>query len=422
MLFKTYALLKYVGLILGVGGAFLQPALFSRSMSHDDFALLSFLYGIIAYLAFCDFGMHKPIYSALRKAHMSGRRVREKLHTYLSFYLLILVVVGVVFAAALIVMPDRVIYGISRPTLGFFALAASANLFLNYIEYIFNALELQVVFQKIDITRRAANVFSLLLLFLDSSFFLTIFANVAFLTGCCYYAFRTLGRRYGVRPQLDWKTSRALVRRLWSKSRDSLALTMSDTLIYNFGFLILPLYLGSADIISYSLWLKVFFGGALIIRIIIDIHIHDITRFYFSGEHSRAAAILRKSIHLSLLLAIGFALAFFLSKPVMFALWVKDVSAFSVYQYASLGIWLGALAIQGSAGTFLLSQGGSFAFMRNTSLLLMLSVCSAFTALVASGVPLGTTLLLVGMINLVGSFLYLEKSMAVVKGGGTALC
>jgi O-antigen/teichoic acid export membrane protein len=421
MLFKTYALLKYVGLILGVGGAFLQPALFSRHMSHDDFALLSFLYGIIAYLAFCDFGMHKPIYSALRKAHVSGGRVRKKLQTYLSLYLLILVMVGVFFAAVLMVMPGREIYRISRPTLGFFAFAASANLFLNYIEYIFNALELQVVFQKIDISRRAANIFSLLFLLVDSSFFLTICVNVALLTGCCSYAIRSLGHRYGVQPQLDLKTSWALVRRLWSKSRDSLTLTMSDTLIYNFGFLILPFFLGPADIISYSLWLKVFFGGALIIRIIIDIYIHDITRFHFLGEPSRAAALLRKSIYLSLLLALGFSLAFFLVKTVLFAVWVQNVSAFSDHQYASLGIWLGALAIQGSAGTFLLSQGGSFAFMRNTSLWLMLAVCSAFTALVASRVPLGTTLLFVGMINLVGSFVYLKKSTAVVKVEGVVL-
>lgn len=422
MLFKTYALLKYVGLILGVGGAFLQPALLSRRMSHDDFALLTYLYGIIAYLAFCDLGMHKPIYSALRKEHVSGGRVRKKLQTYLSFYLLTLVVVGVVFAATLMVMPSSEIRGISRLTLGLFALVASANLFLNYIEYIFNALELQVVFQKIDITRRSANIFSLLFLFVDSSFFLTIFVNGALLAGCCYYALITLGRRYGIRLRIDWKASWALVRRLWSKSRDSLTLTMSDTLIYNFGFLILPLFLGSADIISYSLWLKVFFGGALIIRIIIDIHIHDITRLYFSGDYSRATAVLRKSTYFSLLLALGFSSAFFLAKPIIFSVWVNNVSAFTDCQYASLGLWLGALAIQSSAGTFLLSQGSSFAFMRNTSLTLMLAVCSVFTALVASKVPLGTTLLFVGIINLVGSFVYLKKSMAIVKGGETALC
>lgn len=416
MLLKRYAILRYIGLLLGVTTAFLQPALFSRTLSQGEFAALSFLYGVIAYLAFCDLGMSKPIYATLRSLVISKKDITNDLQSCLSFYIVMMLMTAVAFTLLLLILPVAQLRNIAAPTLVLFAVAASQNVFINCIEYVFNALEMQVAFQQIDISRRSANIFSLPLLLVDPTFFLTIILNVFALSICCAVVIFQLQKNHQLRISLDIPACRVLIRKHWPNSRNSLALTINDTLIYNIGFIVLPVFLGASDIVNYSLWLKVFFGGALVIRIIIDIYIHDLTRHYFAGEFLQARALLIRAIKYSVILAIIFELTFYLASPVIFSVWVKGRFHFNILYHLALGLWLIALSVQSSAGVFLLSQGKSFIQMRNLSTLLMILVCGAFTGMAMAGFDLGLILLLVGIINACGSFFYLRTALRVVTG------
>jgi len=164
----------------------------------------------------------------------------------------------------------------------------------------------------------------------------------------------------------------------WSKisiykenALDNLSFKVNEVVIYNWGYLIIPLF-SEQLLIIYAILNRMFLGAVIPIRAVSDIYIHNLTQlFLLQGFHSIERK-LKKLILQSFLL--GIVIVFFVSyfHEEINSYWLNNKVSMDAEFLSAFAIFLLTNAILHPIGLFLISIGNHFTKMRNYSFFIMI--------------------------------------------------
>lgn len=410
MKLKKFAGLRVLSVLLEFIYGFGQPFVFSRSFSEADFAFILILYSCAVYFTFFDAGISKLSYARLRKTYVTAsNNMCNVLSDTLIFYIALTVVVTSLFSAFTLSLSYFFANGFRLDVLMLFSMATGLNIMFSFFRSIYNALDLSIQFEYIDMGRKLINIAALALLFLDKTMLLTGVVMLVGLALIFLVIIFNLIRHFSI-PLHLFKFSptsiSALVKENFSQSRYIFLFTISETVVYNAGFILIPFFLLNRDIIQYNLWMKIYLGIAVFMRIVTDVTLHNITRHYFNHEIAEAKKWFYTTIWLSLGLVTCGTIAFYLLQGSIFPAWVGPGYVFNYWLIAALLIMLIGNSMQHVSGSFLLSTGHHF---KETGKLSMVMAIATITLLLFSLVllkKLDICLLITSIVYITGSLLY----------------
>lgn len=408
---KKYAKLKFIGLGIGVTSTLIQPYLFNKFFAQDDFAFLLLLYGFTTYLMFFDFGISKPIYAVLRKKFISNDEVGYILKDIIPFYNMVVVVLAIIFGICVYLASNSFPNSFNITVLVFFILITSMTIGINYLENILNAIDEQIFFQKIDLARKSSNLLFPFLLFIDNTFTLSLLMNSIVILILYILVQYKLKNYYESSFNLFLNSIAdfiLIIKQYGKSSAQYLLFAINETIVYNGGFILIPIFLSSLFIVQYALWMKIFMGILMFVKTVIDIFIHKITRFYHEKDFDNVYKYLTITFLLSIVVSIFFTVSIYYFNDLLFKYWVDEKYSFSGLYYLALFMWLVGVSIQGVSGTFLLSEGTSFGIMSKvSSAIVLVLVITQFIALYTFK-NLEEFLLLGSFVYFLGAFVYLK--------------
>jgi len=409
---KKLFLLKYFGLFIGLFTAFLQPNFFNRFFTEDEFALLILIFGLSTYLIFFDGGISKPLYPNLRDQFINGLETGSIVKKIVNFYNVVFLSVFTFFTLVILLLSTY--YDNTFPVFFFILLSfyISLNLIISYYKNILNALDLYIPFETVEIIRKSLNIVVLLLLFVDSSFILSFLVGCAISILLYLYVLLLLVRQTNMHVidffTLNKKEVSFIFSKYFTDSYQYFQFSINEILIYNSGFILIPIFLSSFEVIEYGLWMRIFIGVSLFTRAISDISIHAITKKYFAREMSIVKQMMRKLFILSTVMVFLFASLCLVFNDTLFLYWVDEKYKFDLYLNIALIIMIFSNAYQHIAGTFLLAIGGNFMALKRISFILLLIIIFVQIILIVIFKDLSIVLFATSMIYLLGMFYYLH--------------
>ncbi len=410
MKLKKFAGLRLLSVMLEFIYGFGQPFVFSRSFGEADFAFILILYSCAVYFTFFDAGISKLSYARLRKSYITGTSsLPQVLSNTLIFYIALSVVVTGLFLVFTLSLSYFFTNGFRWYVLMLFSMATGLNIMFSFFRSIYNALDLSVKFEYMDMGRKLINIAALALLFLDKTMLLTGLVMLVGLAFIFLVIIFTLIRHFSIPRQLFKFSSSgiwALIKENFSQSRYIFLFTISETVVYNSGFILIPFFLLNRDIIQYNLWMKIYLGIAVFMRIVTDVTLHNITRHYFNNEIAAAKKWYFKTIWLSLGLVSCGTLVFYLLQGRIFPSWVGAGYVFNNWLIAALLIMLTGNSLQHVSGSFLLSTGHHFKQTGKLSMVMAMVTITVLLLCLLLLKKLGVCILIISIVYIAGSLLY----------------
>lgn len=414
---KRFAIYRVISIFLEMLIGFTQPSLFSKYLSQENFSYLLVIYGVAVYFVFMDGGISKIIYSEVREQFVSNKHFQEKIIASLDlFYILSFLIFLVYFLIVLIFglfHADSVNFSI----LLLISFGVSLNILFSYLRPIFSSIDRFEEFELIDIFRKLFIFLSLFLIIFDKSLFLTSFFTLISSLIFGLICFRLLG--YPLISLFDFKRiivkSSSSFKEMFARSKDVFVFSLSETSIYNFGFIVLPLMYDSNSVIKFGLWLKVFMGLAVLIRFMTDVNIHRLTKLFFQNSRFAFLKLFDKTLILSIFIVLLSFTLFVLFSKKFFYYWTAGKFEFDFNLYVALFFILLGNGIQHLSGTLLLSIGNQFYFMRNWSLLFLGMIICIYSISFYFQFSLGILLVILQVLYFFGSFIYLGRVYKSVK-------
>lgn len=407
--------LRYAGIFFEVIYGFLQPNLFSRYQTKENFAFFLVLYGSAIYFVFMDAGLGRLSYSQIRKEFIENNfNYKKNISVIITIYLYVfLIIISFYFIFSLIISNLQV-NTVLPATLFLFSIYVGVNIIFSYLRSIFNAVDKYLLFEKYDFFRKVLNLLCLLFVIIDQSLVLTIVVNIVVVSVIFFLLLSKLIQELNIPLSFSFVDSVAFVKRNIQDSKDIVIFSSCEALIYNGGFLFFPYFLSSFDIIIYGLWMKVFMGFAVLMRAIADISIHSITESFYKNDNKLTRALFKNTLVISCFVGVGLTTIFYFLDDILFKYWVGTQYLFSSLLFLSFVIFFLGNCIQHSAGTFIMSVGSYFSFMKTRSIFICL--CSVIITLITLTVfrSIEITLLSFSIIYLIGSIIYLRRSFLIM--------
>jgi O-antigen/teichoic acid export membrane protein len=422
MIEKRYALTKYASIFLSLVSGYIQPLIFARFFAEREFALLTLLYGLAVYFAFCDGGISKPIYARLRRGYVQQELRTGEIEDITAFYMFLLL--GLTGAACIATVGIGLCYKNPFPLfiLILLGLILSFNVIISYYKNILNSLDEYILSEKLDIARKIINVVALLTLFLHHRFVVALGINVVGLLGVFCLLVWTIARRFSLNVRgcfaLRWETTKRVCKSYFGDSKHYFAFSINETLIYNSGYILVPLFLEDVDVVQYGLWSRVYLGIATLVYAIGEIGLPGITRAYFSNDKRRTESYFLRILLYSIVAVIILLIGVCANIDTLFQYWVDGKYRFQSLAVLALVVWLVGNSIQHVSGSFLLAMGGQFGMMKKVSFYIMLYVVGVSIVMLWSTGSLGATLLAVSIGYFCGAVYYLRLCMLILKEEG----
>lgn len=413
-----YGLLKYLGLGCSVVIGFLLPAIFSRNLSTEDFAMATVVLGLSSYFSFFDFGVGKPAYATIRKSFLDGGNDwKEDIYSIISFFIFSSCLVLSSFFLLSYFYVGKAYPDASSFLFLFFSCFVSLNIFLNNMESVYNAVDKYFHFLIYDFLRKASPVIIIFTIPIYKSLdlpylFSTIFLFFLAVMSSFYFIRNKIRKLYNLKRHI-W-----FVKKLWKDAFSYLVFNCSEAFIYNFGFIIFPYYLMNVDLIVYGLWLKIFIGINLFSTLVVNIFIHKITKLYHLNDLISAFKNLAIAFVVALSISLVSLSIFSLWEDNILHKWVSDSKYIENFPLAALWFWCVFNSIQSTCGVFLLSIGGNFVYLRKlaltTSGVMFLSVfyCSY------KGSSLSDILFVASLVYGLGCLGYCARLISILRKNG----
>ncbi len=398
----------------------MQIWLYAKYFDQSNLALLVLISGYSVFLSWIDAGISRPIYPSLRKKYLNGDDISTDISYILYFYILIGMLAVALFTIAVIILTNIISNSLSSTVVIIMAINLAINTAISFFKNIFNAIDRYISFEVTELIRRVGNISTSFLLVLDHSLLLTVCCQLAILLGTYCYVTGSLLRLSGInlltlcRIRLPF-----LIKYFLQYRRETLSYLLfmvNETLIYNWGYLIIPVFLDIKQVVVYGLWMRIYSGMATVMRAVSDVTIHTITKSFFQNRHDAARTMKKNTLMLSLCVSFTMIGVFTTLHRWIMAVWVHDKYQFDTLLLIGLASWLIGNSIQHVAGTFLVSIGGYFQTIRNLSFYLVGAIAFVMTASAWYTINLGTTVLLSGCIYLIGAIFYhfiSEKAFSV---------
>jgi O-antigen/teichoic acid export membrane protein len=402
---KLFILLNYIAIFIGLINTYFRPKFFSLFFSESDFAILTLIYGIAVYLTFLDGGISKPIYSSLREKFIKKGNYQNLIHQSYSLYTLVLITALILFSISVILISSFINNTLTNTLLFLLAINLVLNFHISNLKNIVTAIDEYEFFQKIEVIRRISNLLAISSLFFDETFILgNILANLILV----YLIFR-LSKTKRFTLKINLKNAVTFYKQSFSKAKNFFLFTINEILIYNSGFILVPIFYDEVNIIQFGLLISVYNGIALFSRSIIDISFHDMTKKYLENQKDNFFKIFTYSILLSSLITLLFFTFFYFYKNEIFSIWVGKKYVFSNLMLVGLLFFLLGNVVQHISGTLLLSVNNNFKVMRNISSLMFLIIAIFQIAICYYKLELEYFFLTTAIIYFFGAFVYLRK-------------
>ncbi|WP_299734772.1 hypothetical protein [uncultured Endozoicomonas sp.] len=375
---RRFATIRYLSIIVSLVTGFTQIGIFSRIYSDNNLNYLLLVYGLISYLSFFNLGLGKPVYADFRKKFLNNNL--NKTEITIVNLLLIGIIFTLIIALSLASYLIGNIYKVefSPIVMMLYGYNIVAIVAFGFYRDIFNAFDLYVWYEAIDLIRKSFMLISLLCIFLDKSFFLSNVVLFITNTSIFLYGIKLLSKKIKIslidRLEISKINIRSVSKKYLGSSKQYFIFTVNETYIYNFGYIIFPFLDDNSGLYIFSIWQRLFQGAASFVRVVGDTAIHNITNIYYTTKsYSQVKKNLIISTLLSILISIFFIIGLFLFGEKLFAIWLGKTGYFSTLFCVAFSIWIILNAVQHVVGTYLLSIGGRY------KLLMILSMITAIT-------------------------------------------
>lgn len=410
---SQFIFLNYASLIIAILNTYLRPQLFSVYFEESNFAILMLFYGLSVYLAFLDGGVSKPLYALIRELFINND---DKYIQYVSqaftFFIGVFAVSLLLFCSAMLLLRHLIEQNISILLVCLISLNLVLNFTLINFKNILIAIDKYEFFQRIELLRRGTVLLTILSLFIDSSFVLGNAVVNGFLIILIFYVKANTAPSY---PWFRLSDAKRFYLSLFSKAKHYFVFTINETLIYNSGFIIIPLFYNDFSVIQFSLSIALYNGIAMLSRSVLDISLHDMTKRFIKGNIKRSFKNFKYSILISSSLSVLFFLILYLMSDFIFNLWVGVKYNLSNIMYLGLFIFLVGNVIQHISGTLLVSVHNNYRSVKKLSFNLMVSV--VFVQLIVSLFSFGVDIFFfsTSIVYLVGSIIYFNRGLRLFR-------
>jgi O-antigen/teichoic acid export membrane protein len=362
---------KVISIVLTTFLNFYQLNLFSKFFDKQTFAFMMVVSGYSYYLSFLDVGISKPLYSTLRKKFLNkDDLLQHLLNTASAFYTLLVIIIILVITVLSLVLDIKFNSSFDYLTLLIIAINISLNICLPYFKNLLYSIDKILEYEQIDLFRRLFNLISLLLLYVDQAYRLSVFIFLIVQLVLFFLVFKKLNFKVADKASFNKKDIKEFIATYWKDSFNYLFFIISESVIYNWGFILVPFMFSQANLIEYGIWNKILMAFVLLNSIISDLFLSKITSTYFANHYKETRVFLYKTIFFSFCLGVALFLFLFNFREQIFKFWVHDQYKLSSMHIFSLGVFFIANSLQHHSGTFLLSVGGYFKNMRIMSLTL----------------------------------------------------
>lgn len=415
---KLYVFLSYSALFIGVLNTYFRPKFFSKYFSEQNFAFLTVVYGLTVYISFLDGGISKPIYTSLREKFVNKQEdINSLIKKTLSFYTLLFLIVLAVFTIILFV----VYHWYENSLLTVLILLLAINLTINFqvsnFKNVLIAVDEFEFFQKIEFFRRSSNLLALCALIIDPTFILGISLGTIIVIVLLIVVYQKLSLTYKITRYFDLNISHIIdfYKEYFNQSKHFFLFTVFEILIYNSGFIIIPLFYNDFNVIQYGLLITVFTGISIFSRAIVDISIHEMTKKFISNDKKGSKRIFNYSILIALGINILALVGLKILADFVFNIWVGEKYMFTNIMFLALFLMLMGNAIQHASGTLLLSVNNNFKEVKNISFLILVVLILAQLFVVYSKQNLSYFYLITSIIYFFGAISYFYKAQRLYK-------
>jgi O-antigen/teichoic acid export membrane protein len=413
MKLKQFAALRFLSVGLEIIFGFIQPFLFHKFFNDSAFAFILLLYGYAVYFSFFDVGFGKLAYAKIRSKYVQGKPVKNEVEDAIIFYTSLFLIIAFFFALFALVFSTIRQSPFLPIVLVLFSINIAGNIVFTFLRGVFNAFDASATFEKYDIIRKVINIGSLILIAVDNSLLTTQVCTIGGIALLFFFILRHLYRQFGIKFQKSWLNifrQLSRLRQSFAETKFIFVFSIFEALIYNSGYILIPIFLTNRDIIQYGLWMKISMGIATLMRVITDVMIHPLTRTYFNNQMAAARSVFNKTIFASLGLVLAACLSFYLIQDIFMAYWVDSTYIFNNALLLTLLMMLAGNGLQHVSGSFLLSLGNKYKWMSMVSG--TIAFCSVFLPAIAwwHYKSLQAGLLIATGIYLTGSFVYFYKA------------
>lgn len=405
---KLFVLLNYVALFTGLLNTYFRPKFFERYFSSSNFAFLLLIFGYAVYLTFLDGGVSKPFYAVLRAAFVKkGQADKKLLIQAFSFYNIVFLVALLLFFLLLLGVSLFVPTSLGMGILFLLALHLVLNFQLLNYKHVLQAVDAYEFYQKLEVLRRLINLGMLLSLLVDPSLLTgSAIANILLLV-----LVWKVHKQQGVSlNQLSFYKAVDCYRTYFPMAKNFFLFTVNETLIYNSGFILVPLFFGEREIIVFGLLLTVYNGVALFSRSIIDMSIHEITKSYLEGNTRKSKKVFSYSLLVSGVITLLMFTGIYLLASPIFSVWVGTEYLFSDAMFIGILIFLLGNVLQHVSGTFLLSVNNNYKTMKKMSFWILLGIAISQLLICWFQKSLEYFFVVTAVIYALGSFVYFVKA------------
>ena len=362
---RLYSFISYKFLIIFISFfiGFIQPGIFSRYYDSNTFAALLLISGFLTYLAFLDMGFGKPLYSLMRENYV---KKSNELNDVISFSIFFYIIIGIIILITTFGI-SFLIFEYFKPDLSphsfiLFSLALSSNIITNNFRHIFQAIDKYVFYEKTLFFKRLINMILLIIIIVQRD--LTFFAFSLLIYNfflLMFYVRRLLNQnKISHNYLLNFDNNITIFNKVRSSALDFFVITVCEVIFYNYGFFYLPYFnFAEIDIITYSIFNKIYLSIVLFVRIPTDISIHVASDYFHKSNFLSYRMTFYKTIFIAIPLAIIFSLPIIFFDDFLIKFWVGE-NYFNTEVKIALIIAVLANIIHHVCGTYLFSIGNNY--------------------------------------------------------------
>lgn len=354
--------LKLATMAIFLVNAVLQPAVFSRNLSINEYAFLTTFLGVISYGMLFDAGFGRAFYIELRERFAKKKEIDSVLAYTGKFYYKIGLFLFLSFLLIAFVCGKR--FGLSTETwIYVYSFVCFSSVFFGMYRPVLNACDRYISSEYMDIYKRFISTVLII-----SLFFFELEHAVIIISLLSLYILGYLIREITLNCVKDTRLSDFEPNNLRKNVKKSFVFSFSELTIYNLGYVIVPIYYSDEDIVVFGIAMRVFLAMVIGVRIFADTMIHKFSLNFLNGNITEANEIFIKTRNITLLVALFIVCIFMSLYDILLPIWIKNYTI-NLNMALSISIFLVSNAILHVAGSFSAVTERGLSISKNISLI-----------------------------------------------------
>lgn len=318
---KILIVMKYAGVAVTAATGLLQPVVYSRLLTQEEFAFLLTFSGMIATLLLFEAGVGKAFYIQIRERFIGKHDCNQLVSVATVFYGCVFLIGVIIFLVGATIYSRKMgveagewiyVYAIGTFLLSFYGLYRP----------VLNALDFVLYSEAWEVYRKfCALIFLGLLVCIGLIPSVGIYAVFSVLI---LFPFYNLVSRTSFQSLVTFRATTS-AKRLQLNVRRSCIFTVSELITYNSGFILVPLFLGAGEVVIYGVAMRIYLSLVMLTRVIADTYVHRFSRLYISGEYEEARGLLKTVVLFSILLSVLLVSILYMVSPWLLPFLIKDV-------------------------------------------------------------------------------------------------